>query len=97
MKNILRVEIIVPRSELEPVLDLFHEYQVEGYTLIEKVRGMGHRGIQDGLGLTDAFTNSMLIWYCLPAKFETIKEDIRSLLLNSGGVCAISEAQWIVH
>ncbi len=97
MENIRRVEIVVPRHELEPVLDLFQEHQVEGYTIVEKVRGMGHRGIQDGLGLTDAFTNSLIIWYCKPAKFDRVKEPIRKLLLESGGVCAISDAQWVVH
>lgn len=97
MENIRRVEIIVPRHELEPMLELFQDYKVEGYTIIEKVRGMGHRGIQDGLGLTDAFTNSLIIWYCQPAKFEKVKEAIRAHLLESGGVCAISDAQWVVH
>lgn len=97
MENIRRVEIIVPRPELERVLELFQANKVEGYTLIEKVKGMGHRGIQDGLGLTDAFTNSMLIWYCMPAKFEGLKEEMRTMLEECGGICAVSEAQWLMH
>ena len=97
MENIRRVEIIVPSPELERVLDLFLEKKVEGYTLIEKVRGMGHRGIQDGLGLTDAFTNSMLIWYCKPAKFDSLREQMRVLLEECGGICAVSDAQWLMH
>ncbi len=97
MENIRRVEIIVPRPELEQVLELFRENKVEGYTLIEKVRGMGHRGIQDGLGLTDAFTNSMIVWYCPPARFDSLKEKMRILLEECGGICAVSDAQWLMH
>jgi len=97
MENIRRVEIIVPSPEVERILELFQNKKVEGYTLIEKVRGMGHRGIQDGMGLTDAFTNSLIIWYCMPAKFESLKEEMRELLLEAGGVCAISDAQWLLH
>lgn len=97
MENIKRVEIIVPRAEVENVLSLFSREKVEGYTLIDKVIGMGHRGIQDGMGLTDAFTNSMIVWYCAPTKFEKLKESIRDLLEDSGGICAVSDANWVKH
>ena len=97
MENIRRVEIIVPRAEVENVLELFAREKVEGYTLVDKVIGMGHRGIQDGMGLTDAFTNSMIIWYCAPGKFGTLREAIRTLLEESGGVCAVSDAEWVKH
>lgn len=97
MERIKRVEIIVPRAEVEQVLHLFEKEQVEGYTLIDKVIGMGHRGIQDGLGLTDAFTNSMIIWYCAPGKFSLLHEAIRRLLEESGGICAVSDAEWVKH
>ncbi len=97
MENIRRVEIIVPRAEVENVLDLFSREKVEGYTLIDKVIGMGHRGIQDGMGLTDAFTNSMIIWYCAPGKFKLLQESIRILLEESGGICAVSDAEWVKH
>jgi hypothetical protein len=97
MQSIKRVEIVVPRSEVDALLVLFNANEVEGYTLIGKVKGMGHRGIQDGLGLTDAFTNSMIIWYCEPEKFESLKEAIRIQLEESGGICAVSDASWVMH
>lgn len=97
MEALKRVEIIVPRSELDLVLELLENQNVSGYTVIEKVRGKGHRGVQDGLGLTDAFTNAMVIWYGKFEAFEAIKEDMRSKLKEAGGICAVSDAQWVIH
>lgn len=97
MENIKRVEIIVPHAEKDSFLKLFAKENVEGFTLIEKVSGMGHRGMQDGLGLSDAFTNTLIIWYCSIAKFESMKELIRTMLEASGGICAVADAQWVKH
>ncbi|MGK0406765.1 MAG: hypothetical protein ACJAZH_000582 [Roseivirga sp.] len=97
MENIKRVEIIIPHAEKESFLKLFAKENVEGYTLVEKVSGMGHRGMQDGLGLSDTFTNTLIIWYCSIDKFESIKEVIRIMLESSGGICAVSDAQWVKH
>lgn len=97
MENIKRVEIIIPHSEKDSFLKLFARENVEGFTVVEKVSGMGHRGMQDGLGLSDAFTNTLIIWYCSIQKFESVKEIIRAMLEDSGGICAVSEAQWVKH
>lgn len=97
MQFIRRVEIIVPRHEVENVIQLLERAQVEGYTVVDKVHGKGNRGIQDGLGLTDAFTNSMIIWYGSIDEFTALKEPIRKLLAEAGGICAVSEAQWVKH
>ncbi|PTM03560.1 MAG: hypothetical protein DA405_10050 [Bacteroidetes bacterium] len=97
MENIKRVEIIVPHAEKDSFLKLFAKEKVEGFTLIEKVSGMGNRGMQDGLGLSDAFTNTLIIWYCSIDKFESMKELIRSMLEESGGICAVADAQWVKH
>lgn len=97
MEAIRRVEIIVPKSELEAVIALLENYKVTGYTIIENARGKGHRGVQDGLGLTDAFSNAMLIWYGTVPEFEALKEPIRELLAEAGGICAVSDGSWVMH
>lgn len=97
MENIKRVEIIVPQPELEAVLLLLEKARVEGYTVIEKARGKGQRGVQDARGLTDAFSNALIIWYCRLPDFEALEDDLRHLLAEAGGVCGLSDAQWIVH
>jgi len=53
--------------------------------------------MQDALGLTDAFTNSLVIWYCKEEKFESLRQSIRQLLEEAGGVCAVSDAQWVKY
>jgi nitrogen regulatory protein PII len=97
MQSIRRVEIIVPRHEVENMITLLENAQVEGYTVIDKVHGKGNRGIQDGLGLTDAFTNSMIIWYGSIEEFNALIEPLRKVLAEAGGICAVSEAQWVKH
>ena len=97
MQAIKRVEIIVSRAELNEVIRLLQNANAEGYTVIEKIRGKGNRGMQDGLGLSNAFMNSMVIWYCDEKDFENQKEAIRRLLEIAGGVCAVSDAQWVKH
>lgn len=97
MEGIKRVEIIVDRSGLEEVLDLLESKKVSGYTVIEKVQGKGHRGVRDGLGLTDAFSNAMVIWYGRPEEFNHLIDPLREVLSEAGGICAISDAEWLVH
>jgi nitrogen regulatory protein PII len=97
MKSIKRVEIIVPSTEVNAVLKMLERAKVEGYTLIEKVRGMGHRGMQDGLGLTDAFSNAMIIWYAQAERFSELSDQLKEILDDSGGICAVSEATWVKH
>jgi nitrogen regulatory protein PII len=97
MAALRRVEIIIPQPKLEKVIMLLEASKVEGYTVIDKVQGKGNRGTQDGLGLTDAFSNSLIIWYVEDKELEKLREPIRKMLSHSGGVCAISDAQWIEH
>lgn len=95
MEAIERVEIILSRSDLDQALDLLENAQVSGYTVVEKVRGKGHRGMRDALGLTDAFTNSLIIWYARPEEIERVASPLRDLLESAGGVLAISPARWL--
>ncbi len=95
MDFLKRVEIVVPHPKTEKMIALLEKAKVEGYTVIEKVRGKGNRGTQDGLGLTDAFTNSLIIWYGSASEFDQLQESIRQMVLESGGICAVSDAAWV--
>ncbi len=97
MRPIKRLEIIVASPDLPEVIDLLEEVKVSGYTVIKDVQGKGDRGIQDGDGLTNVFQNSYVLIACDEAQFEQLKMPIKDLIEEIGGVCLVSEAQWLIR
>lgn len=70
---------------------------VDGYTIMRDVVGWGDRGLQSGDELTDVFKNSYLLTTCAAEDLERIVEAIRPILTRRGGVCLVSDAQWLKH
>jgi hypothetical protein len=97
MKNVKRLEIIINTLHRERVLKVLHNANITGYTLIDRAQGMGERGFQDGFGLTNTFTNVVFIVACTEQEAESLREPLRALLKHIGGVCLVSEAQWLLH
>jgi nitrogen regulatory protein PII len=97
MKSIKRIEIVVGSIETKRVISLLEDNGIEEYTLIRNVLGKGDRGDQDGEGLHDAFLNNYILIGCSESEFEKIKEPIRNLLGQIGGVCLVSDALWLQH
>lgn len=97
MKTVKRVEIITDALEMREVCRVLEESGVSGYTIIREVTGKGERGVQLGDELTDVFKNSYLLTACGPEQIEAIVEAIRPLLKKRGGVCLVSDAQWVRH
>ena len=97
MQVVKRIEIITGALEMEAVSAVLEAHGVSGYTIIKDVTGKGERGVQSGDDLTDVFKNSYLLTTCPPEQVEVIIEAIRPLLQQRGGVCLISDAQWVLH
>jgi nitrogen regulatory protein PII len=97
MKAIKRVEIIVPRSQLNQVAKLLDREKMPGYTVVPEVTGKGHRGVRDGAGLTTAFSNSYLLLACDQEELDRLQEPLRELLTRYGGVVLVSDAMWLIH
>ncbi|HVT44040.1 MAG TPA: P-II family nitrogen regulator [Thermoanaerobaculia bacterium] len=97
MKPIKRVEIVTDSLELKRVLHILDELGVSGYTVIREVTGKGERGTRAGDELTDVFKNSYVMTACGEDDVGRIAEAIRPVLQRTGGVCLVSDAQWIVH
>jgi nitrogen regulatory protein PII len=95
MRPIKRVEIILPEGESADVLEALEALEVSGYTLIPSVSGRGDRGATvHGFGHLD---NSYLMIACEPHQVESVVEVIRPFLRRFGGVCLVSDAQWVIH
>ncbi len=68
------------------------------FTLFEEVKGgRGDRGWQDGAGLTESFKNVSVMLACEQQDFDKIKEPLRAFLKKVGGICLVSDAQWLTH
>jgi len=97
MQVVKRIEIITGALEMKAVRAVLEAHGVSGYTIIKDVTGKGERGVQSGDDLTDVFKNSYLLTTCPPEQVEEVIEAIRPLLQKLGGVCLISDAQWVKH
>lgn len=97
MQPIKKIEIITDALEMQTVLTLLEAHGISGYTIIKDVTGKGERGVQAGDDLTDVFKNSYLLTTCPAEQVQEIVAAIRPLLKTRGGVCLISDAQWVVH
>jgi nitrogen regulatory protein PII len=97
MQPVKRVEIVIDTLELKRVQEILEHVGVSGYTVIRDVTGKGGRGIRAGDELTDVFKNSYVLTACSPAQSSAIVEAVRPLLKVVGGMCVVSDAQWVVH
>ncbi|MFN2200070.1 MAG: P-II family nitrogen regulator, partial [Caldilineaceae bacterium] len=70
---------------------------VTGYTLIRAVEGSGERGRRSGDELTGIMQNSLIIIACSPELAERITEVVLPVLRRFGGVCLVSDAEWVEH
>ncbi len=97
MQNVKRVEIITDALEMREVTRVLDAQGVSGYTIVQSVIGKGERGAQSGDDLTDVFKNSLLITACDAERVMALVEAIRPILARRGGVCLVSDAQWVIH
>ncbi|HAA14495.1 MAG TPA: transcriptional regulator [Cytophagales bacterium] len=97
MKPIKRVEIVVGSVDIRRVRKLLEAEGLKQYTVIPQVTGRGSSYDRDADGLTTVFSNSYLILACSDEELERIKEPLRELLKRLGGVCVVSDAQWLMH
>ena len=97
MRALKRVEIVVGTPDSSKVIKILDDNGIDGYTMIKNVLGRGDKGIKDGEGLHNAFQNTYIIVACSAEELEGITEPLREVLTKSGGVCLVSEAQWLIH
>lgn len=97
MRSVKRFEIVIGNIHLDNVTRTLEEAGATGYTVIRDVAGTGHRGGRPGDDVTDVFRNCMIICACDHDMAHRVAEKLRPILKNYGGVCLITESQWLVH
>jgi len=97
MESVKRVEVVVDSVEVRRVTEALESVGVSGYTVIPTVSGHGERGFRDGDGVSGVFENSYVLTTCPPEQLQRVIEAIRPLLQETGGICLVSDAQWVRH
>ena len=95
MELVKKVEVITNSLELPQVMKILEKASVSGYTIIENVTGTGDRGrILNDLA-TQALTNRYAMSICTEKQEHQLVAAIEPVLKKFGGVCIVSDAQWI--
>ena len=97
MKLVKKIEIVTDSLEVQNVVSVLEKHNVSGYTIIKDVSGKGERGLRDSEGLTDVLKNSMIIVAVEEEEVQAIVNSIQPVLKRFGGICLVSDAEWLVH
>lgn len=97
MQAVKRIEIITDAREMRAVRATLERLGLTGYSIVREVIGQGDRGAQSGDDLSGVSSNSLLLTTCAPEQLTELVASIRPLLRERGGICLISDAQWVVH
>ena len=98
MKPCKRIEIVIETPLATRLTETLTRLGAGGFTLIPDVRGAGGRGMRRADELSGDTSNCLILIACNDqATVEAILEAVRPLLSRSGGICLVSDAQWLRH
>ena len=97
MQPVKRIEIIMDAPEIPELLALLRREGVSGYSVISSVKGAGDRGDRRDDEPGGGSGNACVLTTASPEKLTALIEAIRPILKRRGGVCLVSDAQWVVH
>lgn len=97
MQAVKKVEIIIDNYHVKDVLDILDMIQVSGYTVIKETEGKGDRGLSCS-DLDCIFSSSYIFTVCTNERqLNNLIEKTKPLLTKVGGVCLVTDAQWLSH
>ena len=98
MRPCKRIEVVVERSQMDRVVSALYDAGAGGYTVLMNAGGSGDRGYRRADDVTDTDENCVFIVAADDdAMVNAVVERIRPLLERFGGMCLVSEAQWLIH
>ena len=97
MKRVKRLEIVVDTLAVSKVLAALEDSGLSGWTVVRDVTGKGERGLWAGDELTGVAGNGYVLTVCEPGELARVAEAVRPILQTFGGVCLVSDAEWLLH
>ena len=97
MKPVKRIEFIIDALEVEHILDSLAQINITSYTVIRDAYGSGDRGVRGGDIFSGVMNNAYVLIACSATEAEAIIEKLRPVLKRLGGMCLVSDAEWVKH
>lgn len=97
MMGIKRVELVIDAAEKSTVVSTLKEVSITDYTFYKHVGGNGQRGEKGDLSVGEAVENITFVIACPESQLYALVGVIRPLLKSFGGMCLVSDAQWVMH
>ena len=97
IRRVKRVEIVVDSLHLTRVLEALAEAGVPVYTVLPNAEGRGERGQQRADDVSGSSGNAYVLVAIDPDQVSDVAEQVRPLLHAFGGICLISDAEWLEH
>jgi nitrogen regulatory protein PII len=91
-----RIEIVVTDESLNDLIELFREAKVRGYTVIKKAGGLGSRGERNPEYYPLEEENAVMVLACEEEQAEKLIMMLRPKMKDFGGMCLISDCQWVI-
>ncbi len=97
MKPCKRIEIVIEQAHAARLAARLEELGAPGYTQIPRASGRGDRGVRRDDDPSGTLTNCVFLVACDADTAARLLEGIRTLLTRVGGICLVSDAQWLRH
>ncbi|MGA7990930.1 MAG: DUF190 domain-containing protein [Thermoanaerobaculia bacterium] len=97
MRLVKRVEIVVEALVLRRITEIVDAAGIRGYTVLRNAGGKGGHGERSEDELVDTHRNAVLVVACDEAQLEPLLAALRPVLTRFGGMCLVSDAQWVMH
>lgn len=97
MIPVKRIELVVEAVEKQSVISTLKDINVLNYTIYKHVGGHGERGERNDSAFGEKFENVTFIIACPEDQLSIIIESLRPILKSYGGICLVSDAQWLIH
>lgn len=97
MFSIKRVELVIEAVEKANVISTLKKININSYTIYKHVGGCGDRGDRGELAFGEKFENVTFVIACPENRLTNVIESLRPILKTYGGMCLVSDAQWVIH
>lgn len=97
MISIKRIELVIEALEQRRVISALKGINIHNFTIYKHVGGCGERGVRDDVAFGEKFENVTFVIACPEDQLHQVIEALRPLLKSFGGMCLVSDAQWVVH
>lgn len=96
LKPMKRIEIVIEEDSLDDLLKLLRNASVRGYTVIKKAGGLGSTGERNPEDYALELPNAIIVLACEADQAVKIISTLQPNLRNFGGMCLVTDCQWIV-